>query len=411
MDRSWMHDSGVRRIAPGLILVPLLSLTCALTTSCRSDTAAGTAPSAASARQVRVEAAERGSMPRVVTVSGTLAAEDQVALGMKVSGRLQDIAVDLGSSVRRGQELARVVPKDFRLRVQQAEAALQQARSRLGLAPDAAGDQVDPGQAPLVRQARALLEEATLARERAKNLFAEKLISQAELDAAEAAFQVADGRYQDSQEEIANRQALLVQRRTELEIARQQLEDTVLRAPFDGAIRERQVSPGQFLAAGQPVLTVVRMHPLRLRLAIPERDAAGVRQGQDVRLTIVGDDAIHTGRVERLSPAIQESSRTLMVEAEVPNPTGALRPGSFASADIVTAVDEPVVFVPHSAIVTFAGLEKVIVVIDGKTVEKRVRTGRRDAARVEILEGIEPGEMVVVEPGNLVGGESVTATG
>ena len=409
MYRSWLHHGGVMRMAPSVILVPVLALT-APTLSCRSDSTAST-PAPATAREVRVEAAERGTMPRVITVSGTLAAEDQVALGMKVSGRLQEIAVDLGSTVRRGQELARVVQTDFRLRVHQAEAALQQARARLGLTEAAADNTVDPGQTPLVRQARAVLDQATLARNRARNLLAEKLLSQSDLDAAEAGFLVADGRYQDALEEIANRQAVLAQRRTELEIARQQFEDTVLRAPFDGAVREKQVSPGQFLAAGQPVLTVVRMHPLRLRLAIPERDATGVRPGQDVRLTIVGDAAPHTGRVARLSPAIQENSRTLMVEAEVPNTDGALRPGSFAEADIVTAVGEPVVFVRRSAIVTFAGLEKVIVVVDGKTVEKRVRTGRHDAERVEILEGIEPGDMVVVEPGNLVGGESVSVAG
>jgi len=394
----------------------LILLTClVLLAACRSDTAAGTRPPAGEggreAKTVRVAAAARGSLPRVVTVTGTLAAEDQVALGMKVSGRLEQIAVDLGSRVTRGQELARVAPTDFRLRVQQSEAALRQARARLGLDDDAADEPIDPEKTPLVRQARAVLEQAGGDRERTRALFDQQLVAKSQLDAAEAAFLVADGRYQDSLEEIINRRAVLAQRRAELDLARQQLEDTVLRAPFDGAVRERIVSPGQFLNAGQPVITLVRMHPLRLKLAVPERDAAGLRTGQTVRLTVAGDMASYTGKVARLSPAIQESSRTLMVEAEVPNPDGALRPGSFATADIVTAADEPVVFVPQSSIVTFAGIEKVIVVQDGATVEKRVRTGRRADTRVEILEGLEGGEMVVVEPGNLVGGVSVTVAG
>ncbi len=97
-----------------------------------------------------------------------------------------------------------------------------------------------------------------------------------------------------------------------------------------------------------------------------------------------------------------------MVEAEVPNPDGALRAGSFAGAEIVTAADRRAVLVPASAIVTFAGIEKVLTVEEGKAVEKRVRTGRRAGDRVEIVEGLAGGEPVVVEPGNLAGGQAVT---
>ena len=99
-----------------------------------------------------------------------------------------------------------------------------------------------------------------------------------------------------------------------------------------------------------------------------------------------------------------------MVEAEVPNREGALRPGAFASAEILTSADQPAVFVPASAIVTFAGVEKVLVVENDQTVEKRVRTGRRLEGKVEIAEGLTAGENVVVEPGNLVGGQDVRVT-
>jgi RND family efflux transporter MFP subunit len=129
-----------------------------------------------------------------------------------------------------------------------------------------------------------------------------------------------------------------------------------------------------------------------------------------VSLTVEGDPTVYRGRVVRLSPIVQEQNRTLTVEAEIPNPNGVLRPGTFAKAEIVVGASQPVVMVPTSAIVTFAGLEKVIVVEDGKTVERRVQTGRRDAARVEVTEGLKPGEPVVVRPGNLVGGQPVTVT-
>jgi RND family efflux transporter MFP subunit len=349
-------------------------------------------------------------MARVVAATGTLAADEQMTLGMKVAGRVSEILVDLGSVVRRGQPLARLDPTDFRLRVEQAEAALQQARARLGLAPDGTGDRVDPEQTALVRQARALLDEARLSRDRMATLWEGQGVARAQLDAAEAALQVAEGRYQDATEEVRNRQAVLAERRTELEIARQHLGDTVLTAPTDGAIRERRVSPGEFLGAGAPVVTLVRVHPLRLRIAVPERGASRVRIGQTVRVTVEGNSNAYEGRVVRLSPAIEEANRTLQIEAEVPNERGLLRPGTFARAEIVTHTDQPAVLVPASAIVTFAGIEKVITVHDGKAVETRVRTGRREGDRVEIVEGLEAGAPVVVEPGNLVGGQPVAVT-
>ena len=360
------------------------------------------------ARNVRVVEATRGALPDVVAVTGTLAAEEQVVLGAKVAGRLADIPVDLGSRVAKGQVLARLAPADFQLRVRQAEAALDQARSRLGLPPGGPDTEVDPEQTGVVRQAQAALTEARARRDRAQALFEEQVLPRAELDTAEAALQTADSQYQNAQEEVLNRQALLAQRRSELGLAGQELADSVLVAPFSGAVSERQGSPGQFVAAGDPIVTVVRVHPLRLRLAIPERAAAKIRPGQDVRVRVDGDPRTYTGRVARVSPAIQESNRTLQIEAEVPNPDGALRPGSFASAEIVSSLPEPVILVPASSIVSFAGIEKVLVVEKGKAVEKRVRSGRKVNDQVEIVEGIVAGEAVVLEPGNLVGGQPVT---
>jgi RND family efflux transporter MFP subunit len=384
----------------------------ALAPACdRGDATTAAAQSRPAPREVRVSPAESGSLPRVVIVTGTLAAEEQVDLGMKVAGRLAEIAVDLGSRAAKGDALARLVTTDFELRVQQADAALQQARSRLGLGPDDPDSAVDPEQTSVVRQARAVLQEARLARERAQHLLDESLIPRSDFDAAEAAYQVAEGRAQDAFEEVHNRQALLVQRRTELELARQALKDSVLIAPYDGAVRQRLASPGQFVAVGQPIVTLVRVHPLRLKLAVPERESAGLREGLEVRLTVEGDPIPHRGRIARLSPAIEEGSRTLSIEAEVPNPDGKLRPGSFARAEIETAAGEPVILVPVASIVTFAGIEKVIVVRDGAAAERRVRTGRRVEGRVEILEGLVAGEPVVLEPGTLASGQPVTIAG
>jgi RND family efflux transporter MFP subunit len=207
---------------------------------------------------------------------------------------------------------------------------------------------------------------------------------------------------------VPNRQALLAQRRSELALARQQLSDATLLAPFDGAVRERRAAPGEYLAAGTPIATLVRLHPLRLRVEVPERDSRGIRAGLPARVTVEGDQSVYRGRVVRLSPAFEEQSRTLVIEAEVDNQQGRLRPGSFAKAEIETSTSAGVVTVPASAIVTFAGIQKVFTVKDGKAVERPVVVGRREADWVEIVEGLQAGESVVAAPGNLVTGQPVS---
>ena len=367
------------------------------------------APAAASpAREVRVVPAAELALPRTVSATGTLAAEDQVTLSAKVAGRVESIDIDLGTRIRQGQPLAQLDQTDFKLRVEQAEAALQQARARLGLSPAGKDEKIDPEQTSIVRQARAVLDEARLTRDRSVKLLEQQLIARSQLDTAEANLQVADGRYQDALEEVRNRQAVLAQRRSELDLARQQLTDTVVLAPIDGAVSQRLASRGEYLAAGAPMATLVRIHPLRLRVSVPERESSGVRVGQVVRLSIEGDPTVYSGRVVRLAPIVQELNRTLTVEAEIPNERGVLRAGAFARAEIVSEAPQPIVTVPASSLIVFAGVEKVLVVRGGKTAEVRVQTGRRMGESIEIVDGLKRGEQVVDNPGNLAGGTAVS---
>jgi RND family efflux transporter MFP subunit len=356
---------------------------------------------------VQVVPAVESVTDRRIGATGTLAADESVVLGTKVAGRVSELLVDLGSPVRRGMVVARLDPTDAQLRVDQAVAALQQARARLGLPPQGTDDRVNPEETSLARQARAVLDEARLTRDRMEKLLREDLVARAQLDAAVSTLGVAEARYQDALEEVRNRQGMLLQRRSELELARQQLEDTAVVSPIDGAVSERRASVGEYLAAGAPVATIVKLHPLRLRLAVPEREAGGVRVGQPVVVSVEGTSDEHRGRVARLSPAISEQNRTLLIEAEVPNERGALRPGAFAKADIVVAGDVRVVTVPASAVVTFAGIEKVLTVEQGKAVEVRIQTGRRAGDRVEVVAGVAAGTPVIARPGNLTAGQAV----
>lgn len=358
------------------------------------------------ARPVKTARVEETPFGETVTANGTLAAFDQSTASVKVAGRLNTISVDLGSVVRRGQVIAQLEPNDYKLRVQQSEAALGQARARLGLSPDGTDDKVSVEQTGTVRQAKAQLEEARLSRERAVRLVEQGIVAKADFDSADATYKVAQSRYQDALEEIRNRQAVLAQRRSELALARQQLTDTTVHAPIDGIVQLKRASVGEYLAAGAPLVDIVRMNPLRLQAQVPERDAAAVRFGQNVRVSVDGDTRIYVGQIRRLSPVIAQESRMLMVEADVQN-DGNLRPGSFAKAEIVTNDAKMAVTVPNNAIVTFAGIEKVIVIQNGKALEKPITTGRRSGEWTEILAGVNIGDQVIVDPGNLQSGMAV----
>ena len=403
----------LRRMSVTRIYLSIVSLLFAALffASCKSDYQAQQRqgqgrPGQAAARQVRMTAVAETPFGETVTANGTLAAYDQTTVSVKVPGRVRVISVDLGSVVSQGQVIANVDSEDYRLRVQQAEASLSQARARLGLTPEGSDDRVDPERTATVRQARAMLDEARFNRDRAAKLVEQGIIAKAEYDSATAVFKVAEGRYQDAYEEIRNRQGVLAQRRSEVALARQQLKDTNVVAPINGIVQEKRTSVGEYLAAGAPVVNIVRMDPLRLRAQVPERESRTIHTGQDVRVTVEGDTNIYLGKIMRLSPVIAEQNRMLVVEADVRN-NGKLRPGSFAHAEIVTNDAKMAVTVPNNAIVTFAGIEKVIVVQNGKALEKPITTGRRNAEFTEIVSGINVGEKVIVDPGNLQSGQAV----
>ena len=393
-----------------LLIVLLSSLLSACGTSpgaAIADSKGRGSRSSAPTRQVQTTIAQERSIDQLVVVTGTLAADQEVVLGFKVPGRLADIPVDLGSPVQKGDPIARLDTTDFELRVRQADAALQQARVRLGLEPEESDFSVVIENTAIAKQARAEMDAARSRLERARQLFEKGLIPKADFDTTNSGFKVAEARYEDSLDEARNRQALLAQRRSELEIARQQLADSVLYAPISGVIRQRNANPGQFLAAGTPVVTLVQMDPLRLQTAVPEREARMIRTGQPVRVTVEGAPGTHQGRIARISPSFDEANRTLLVETQVSNTSGVLRPGAFSRAEIVVAAGYRALLVPASSVVTFAGIDRVFILNEAKASEKRIKAGRRAEEGVEILEGIKTGDVVILSPGNMTDGEEV----
>jgi RND family efflux transporter MFP subunit len=391
-----------------LLLFCGLAMAISLTGCHESSTASSTpAQPERTARAVSVAVVARRPTERTVVALGSLQAKQEVLLSAKVSGRLKVIDVDIGSAVKVGDVLARIEPRDYELQIQQAEAALAQTRARLGLPLQGSDDAVEPEKVSSVKEARAVYEEASQNRERARNLDEAKLIPKSELDAAEAAYNVAYNRYQAALDEARTRQAALAERRTELEIARQKLADSAIRAPFDGVVQTRFVNTGAYLKEGDPVVALVQVDPLRLRLEVPEPQAARIRHGQEVRFSLTGEDKQRKATITRISPALDKESRMLGIEADVAN-DGTLHPGGFAQAYIVVEGEAETLVVPPNAIRVFAGLQKVFVLDKHKVTEKEITTGARGSDWVEVLSGLKEGDQVVLDPGGLRTGDTVS---
>ena len=207
---------------------------------------------------------------------------------------------------------------------------------------------------------------------------------------------MAEGRYQDAIEEVRNRQAIIAQRRSELDLARQQLTDTVILSPIDGAVSLKQASVGEYLHAGAPIATLVRVHPLRLRVPVPEREGAGVRVGHAVTLTVEGDPTVYRGRVVRLvadragaEPHAdgrgRGAERARLPAARLLRARRHHDRGEPAGGDGAGQRHHRVRGRREGA----ASSEQ------GKTAEVRVTTGRRLGEDVEIVDGLKRGEAVV----------------
>jgi RND family efflux transporter MFP subunit len=402
-----LHKYARRQAPPRWFLALALMLALPACDSARKPAGgkSGAGQPALPPRKVQTARVAERRIERTVIALGSLVAFEQATLSAKVAGRVQEIRVDIGSRVRRGDPLAIMEPIDYQLKVQQAAAALTQARAALGLPLDGESDQIKAEDVTAVKEARAVLDEAKANHERIKSLSKDKVISDSQLDTAQSAYLVALNRYQDALDTVRQKQALVVQRRAEFAIASQQLTDTTLAAPFDGGVQARLTSVGAYLVVGAPIVTLVRLDPLRLRVEVSERDAIQVRPGQVARFSVEGDTNVFSGRIQRLSPALNDT-RMLVVEADIPL-DDRLHPGYFTRAEIVTLPEALALTIPTNAVVTFSGLEKAFAIRNGKAVEKRITTRKRGPDWIEVPTGLAAGEEIILNPGNLQNGNPV----
>jgi RND family efflux transporter MFP subunit len=344
---------------------------------------------------VKVMQVERIELRREVEAVGTLAAKDQAVVSAEVGGRVARLAADMGDRVREGAPLVFLDAEKLKYRVDEQQATLDQTRARLG----ARGAELPPPeQTPDVLSAAAKHAEAEQQLERARRLSARNLVSKEDLERAETQLQTARAAHEAAIASERQLRAEIAGREAALRGATRELQDAVIRAPFDGVVAERMVSQGQFVAVQAPVMRLVRLQPLRLMAEIPEKFAPGIHVGQVISLlTDAFPDTPVEGRVTRISPDVNLKSRAFSIEADVPNADGALKPGTFARVKVATNQVDKALVVPVSAVQTRYGTSVVFTVRDNTLTGTEVKLGDRLGTRVEILEGLEPGATIVAE--------------
>ena len=379
-------------------LVSIGVIVCASAIGCEHDAApSGVKPAAAAAKEVAVVSARLEPWPETIRVQGSLLAYEDAVVGSKLAGRVAEVAVDLGDVVQQGQLLVSLTRDELDLRVELAEAQLQQACAAVGITPAEDENQFDIRRSPGAMMEQALVNEAQSNLNRARPLVSSRAMTEGEYETLVAQFKAAQARYNAALHTTGEQISLIGVRRKELALARQMVADSQVKAPFAGIIGERRVSPGEYVSAGQAVATLVRADRLRFTAGVPESRAAAIQVGQRVEIECeeAGASPLVTA-ISRISPTVMQSSRSILIEADVPNPELKLQAGLFAEAELVVDPGSQAIVVPASAVSRFAGVQKVWVVAGGVAKQQTVRTGREDDARVEIVEGLSPGTALVL---------------
>ena len=274
---------------------------------------------------------------------GSLRADEQVVMRPEAPGRITRIHFTEGGRVGAGQVL-------FSLDDAIARAALNEATANL--------------------------DNSRRMSTRAGQLSKERLIAQGDVDTARAAYAVDQAR-------VAS--------------ARTTLSKLRLRAPFAGQVGLRDVSVGAYVNAGQALVTLVRLDPIEVDFSVPESALADLQTGQRVTITVDAyPDDRFGGEVSAIDPVVDANSRSTRLRARVPNPDGRLRPGQFARLQLDTGTGTTqALLVPEQALMQDGSTRFVYVVVDGKAKRTVVKTGARVPGKVQVIEGLKAGDVVV----------------
>lgn len=366
-------------------------------------------PAAKAPQPITVEtvAIEARALPGSLDVTGALMADAQTDVASETAGRVTQVLIERGQVVEAGAVVARLDDQDAGHQLKEAQAIEAQTQAKLGLTP---GQAFEPQQTPEVRQARVTLERMEVEFQRYDRLVKQGAVSRSEYDLKRNDYLAQKEQVEVKVNEARQLYQTLQAQGARVAMARKALGDTTIRAPYAGLIMEKLVHVGQYVPKGGKVAVLVRVDPLRVELAVPEAAVSAVRRGQKVSFTVqTYPDRRFEGVVAYVGPALKADSRSLVVEAMVPNRRGELRPGLFATARIELPAGTPLPMAPAGAVRTEAGVSRLFVVADGRAELRFVQLGRALDGQVEVLRGLKAGERVVTSaPTGLGDGAPVT---
>lgn len=355
---------------------------------------------------VTAAAAIMRQLPRFFEANGNLAPNQQTDVAAETSGKVVAVGVDIGSPVRRGQMIVKLDDSDFRIRVQQAQALLDQAKAtlrqseaKIGLRP---GQKFNPENVPEVAGARAALDLAEKNLRRYERLVETGDISRVAYDQQKSQrdqlaqqYQALIHQAQQNYAAVANAQAAVDAAQTQVSLAKRNLGYTVVTAPMPGYVSDRPADIGEYVSPQQKVATIVNLNPLRVRIDIPEQAISQIHTGESVSVQVAAyPDRNFAGHVARISPSVTPASRTLTVEADIENPKAELKPGQFATVRILLPQTEPAVLVPQRALRTISGSTYVFVIKNGHVEQRLVQPGQTEGDLVELKSGVAADELV-----------------
>ena len=378
----------------------LALLTAVFAAGCSKSNSSSVLGDAAHPAPVQLYTVAEETTQRRIQAVGSLYALEESILSSEVEGTVSQVLADVGDTVKEAQPLIVVDPRELQFEVDRQRGAVRQVRAQLGIGPNDPPPP-DPKKLASVQRAEADLFDAERKYGRAQEMFKDKLISQQQLDEAASRYQSTQATYNVALQEVDRLKALLVSSEASEKLAEKKLADATIRAPFPGAIKTRNVHPGEYLRVQSPVMVLVRTDRLRARLAVPERWAGWVKDGAptDLHVEAFPAETFH-GRVSRINPAVSQDSRTFEAEALLVNLDGRLKPGFFVQASIPSEKEEKTIFLPERAVNYRYGVYKVFLLSGNRVSEHQIRpagqTEDERGRRFEVAEGLKPGDRVAV---------------
>jgi len=283
--------------------------------------------------------------------------------------------------------------------VEQAKAAVRQAEEKIGLR---SGQAFDPSRVAEVAAAKVNLDLAEKNLKRAEKLIESGDVSRsfydqqrAQRDQLKEQYDVAIAQARQNFAGVDVARTNVANAEAALALARKSLSYAFIPAPIDGFVSERTADLGEYVSPTQKVATIVRINPLRVRIDIPEQAISEVKVGQSVSATTSAwPDKSFSGHIARIAPNVTANSRTLTVEAEIENGSGALKPGQFATVRILQPRSVAAVLVPSRAVVSDAGVNRIYVIKNGHAEQRLVQLGQTEGDLVQVKTGVAADEKV-----------------